>query len=268
MYAQCPECLTVYRISAEQLLAGGGQAECGSCACRFSLFPTLCDRLPDEHFEQLPQRGFGAQIPRLTVPAMRPARAAAAARSSLVADPGPRGRRPLRPPAPAPGFLRRREPNPYRTAPGWYVAVVALALLLLAQVAWVQRDLLLGDPRTRPLLEAACARIGCTLPPRADPGALRILSRDIRPHPAVPGALIISASLQNGAEHAQPWPIIEITLSDLNENRVAMRRFLPVDYLSDPDRIEVGLPAGALFSLSLEVEDPGRDAVAFEFRFR
>jgi hypothetical protein len=79
--------------------------------------------------------------------------------------------------------------------------------------------------------------------------------------------LIISASMINQAPFGQPYPTVEITLSDVNERRIALRRFAPEEYLSDLRALAAGLPAGGSASLSLEVEDPGKDAVAFEFRF-
>ena len=107
----------------------------------------------------------------------------------------------------------------------------------------------------------------CRLPPRHDAGALELLSRDIRPHPSVPGALIISASVRNDADFAQAFPVVEITLSDLDETRIAMRRFQPREYVSDARTIAQGLAPGATTALVFEVADPGKNAVAFEFKF-
>jgi hypothetical protein len=46
-----------------------------------------------------------------------------------------------------------------------------------------------------------------------------------------------------------------------------MRRFHPRDYVSDPRAIAQGLAPGATTALVFEVADPGRNAVAFEFKF-
>ena len=76
-----------------------------------------------------------------------------------------------------------------------------------------------------------------------------------------------SASVRNDAEFAQAFPIVEITLSDLDETRIAMRRFRPRDYVSDARTLAEGLAPGATTALVFEVADPGRNAVAFEFKF-
>ena len=94
------------------------------------------------------------------------------------------------------------------------------------------------------------------------------MSRDVRPHPSQSGALIISATLLNRAPFTQPYPIVEITLSDLDEQRIAMRRLAPQDYLVDARALARGLQPDATATIDLEVVDPGRNAVAFEFKFR
>jgi len=56
-------------------------------------------------------------------------------------------------------------------------------------------------------------------------------------------------------------------LSDLDENRIAMRRFQPQDYLGDSRSLGSGMAPGATAALVFEVADPGKNAVAFEFKF-
>ena len=102
---------------------------------------------------------------------------------------------------------------------------------------------------------------------RHDPSTLELLSREIRPHPSVPSALIISATLRNDAKFTQAFPAVEITLSDLDENRIAMRRFAPQEYLGDTRAVATGLAPGGTAALVFEVADPGKNAVAFEFKF-
>jgi hypothetical protein len=78
---------------------------------------------------------------------------------------------------------------------------------------------------------------------------------------------MISASMVNDAEFVQRFPVVEVVLSDLNERPIAMRRFLPAEYLADTDNQARGFPAAATAPLVFEVADPGQEAVAFEFRF-
>ncbi len=149
----------------------------------------------------------------------------------------------------------------------WRIGVALLIPLLLAQVGYAERFELLRNGLTRPWLERACASLDCTLPLAHDADGLALLSRDVRPHPSVANALIISATLRNNADHVQAFPTVEITLTDLNEHRIAMRRFRPQEYVNDARTIRGGLASGASTALVFEVADPGKSAVAYEFRF-
>ena len=59
---------------------------------------------------------------------------------------------------------------------------------------------------------------------------------------------------------------VQLTLSDINGQPIAHRRFAPEEYLGHLQgsaRVEPGQSA----SIALEVRDPGKQAVAFEFEF-
>lgn len=167
-----------------------------------------------------------------------------------------------------PAFARRRGPSPHAPAGwGWWLGSAVLLLTLGVQVAWAARAELLEVAALRPLLLRACETLRCPLPTVARRDAIVLAARDVRPHPSVADALIIGATLINEAEGSQPFPVIEITLSDVNEQRIAMRRFRPEEYVSDPRLVQRGIPASGTALFSVEVADPGKRAVAFEFRF-
>jgi predicted Zn finger-like uncharacterized protein len=264
MYTQCHECLTIYKVSVDTLTQAGGHARCGHCAAVFDMLKTLTEQLPPEPFLQLGIHQAGEVPPQLTVPALRPQ----PRQDSILFNPDERAssRRPQRATG-TPAFARDRSGDaPTRSWP-WALGTALLLLTLGAQVGYAERSVLLDDARVRPLLDRVCAGIGCRLPLRHDPSKLVLLSRDIRPHPSVPNALIISASLRNDSASAQAFPGVEITLSDLDENRIAMRRFSPQDYVGDARAVGTGMAPGSTTALVFEVLDPGKNAVAFEFKF-
>jgi predicted Zn finger-like uncharacterized protein len=260
MYTQCPECLTIFKLSGAELAATLGSVRCGHCSAVFDALRTLTDQLPPEPIGTLEAHPTQVAPPQLGLPVFRPN----PGQGTLLFDPDDRPRAAERPSTPA--FTRRRRVRPQRNG-AWIAGSALLLLTLGAQIAWAERALWLDDARVRAWLDPACAKLGCALPPRHDAGALELLSRDIRPHPSVPGALIISATVRNDADFVQAFPVVEITLSDLDETRIAMRRFRPRDYVSDPRAIAAGLAPGATAALVFEVADPGRNAVAFEFKF-
>ncbi|MCE5232828.1 MAG: zinc-ribbon and DUF3426 domain-containing protein [Mizugakiibacter sp.] len=260
MYTQCPECLTVFALDAASVAQARGSVRCGHCSAVFDAIATLTEALPPEPFDSLPAHTPSPAPPQLVEPVYRPQ----APQQGLFApvDPLHGGHAPA-----APAFARRHGVA-HGGHPGrWAAGCALLALALGAQLAWAQRDALIASDALRPWLARACRPLACTLPPVKDVHQLSLISRDIRPHPSVPGALIISATLRNDADFTQPYPVLGITLSDLDENRVAMRRFLPAEYVRDPRLRAAGLAPGAEAALVFEVEDPGKNAVAFEFNF-
>ena len=276
MYTQCPECLAIYRVGAAPLTAARGRVRCAGCASEFDALLTLLDELPSDAVLKLPHHAPGAP-PLLSVPALRPqaqqrelfvsfdpddAKRAPAPRidPTLRADRADRGA--------APSFARRPRARAVpRSGMGWHVAVLLLLLALFAQWAWLERVRLLSNPTVLAMAERACATLRCRVPAVRDERRIALLARDVRPHPSVPNALVISATLANQAPFAQPYPVVEITLADPNETRIAMRRFRPEEYVADGDALARGLAPGANAAISFEVEDPGKNAVAFEFEF-
>jgi predicted Zn finger-like uncharacterized protein len=259
MYTQCPECLTVYALDTATLAQGHGSVRCPHCTMVFDALPSLSDTLPPEPFMNLPVQPPAPEPPQLVQPVFRPP-PDYVADSDVAEVPAP-----VSPALPA--FVRRRRARARSHNGRWIGGCAVLALLLAAQLAWAKRAELADNPPTRPLLARVCAALRCALPPKQDLSKLTLLSRDIRPHPSVPGALIISATIRNDADFTQPYPLIRIALSDLDENEIAMRRFRPSEYVSDPKTRAAGLAPGATIAVAFEVEDPGKNAVAFEFGF-
>jgi len=262
MFTQCPECLTVYALTPETLAKGQGSVRCSHCSAVFDALRTLTESLP-ARVTRLDAHSTTAELPRLDMPVMRPV---ADAETPPIDDLfAAQAAAPSTPPMPE--FTRTKFTMHGAPRWPWRVGVALLAPLLLLQVGYAERYELLRNGITRPWLERACAGLSCTLPLPHDADGLALLSRDVRPHPSVTNALIISATLRNSADHTQAFPTVEITLTDLNEHRIAMRRFRPQEYIGDSRTIHAGLASGASTALVFEVADPGKSAVAYEFRF-
>ncbi len=264
MFAQCPECLTIFKLGASELAAARGQVRCTHCNATFDALVTLCEQLPSEPIGELDRHVDLLAPPALGAPVFRPP---ASTQGALFFDPDDRRRSGARGPVTPPQFTRAQRPAQHRRAWPWILGNALLLVALCGQLAWAERARWMDDARVRPWLASACATLGCTLPMHRDRDLLQLVSRDIRPHPSVPNALIISATLQNAADFTQPYPTVEITLSDLDETRIAMRRFTPSEYIPDTEALAAGLAPAANAALVFEVADPGKNAVAFEFRF-
>ncbi|HJP98898.1 MAG TPA: DUF3426 domain-containing protein [Rhodanobacteraceae bacterium] len=200
-----------------------------------------------------PARPEGPQTPAAEQPE---ASASSPPHAEVVSDPA----EPLQP-----VYVRPRKRR--TTGIAWVLGCLVLIVVLAAQVAWIQRVELFRSPATRAWTVRACQVIACRLPPIRDVAKLELVSRDVRPDPRVPGALTITATLRNDAAFRQPWPVVTVELSDLDNNPVAMRRFRPAEYMPDPVRRAAGIAPGATSAIAFEVVDPGKRAVSFQFNF-
>lgn len=175
------------------------------------------------------------------------------------------------PPAPehaghgeVPGFIARAL-HPRHT-PRWRAVAALLALSLALQLVFVERDTLAQDARWRPWLERLCAFSGCTLSAWREPTAFAIIERSVQPHPQVAGALNIRATFRNHAAFAQGWPQLELRLLDINGAITGARRFTASEYLGTPPDSATVAP-GQSVNAHLDVLDPGRNTLSFEFAF-
>ncbi|WP_266170409.1 zinc-ribbon and DUF3426 domain-containing protein [Dyella subtropica] len=265
MYAQCPDCLTVFSMDAETLAQARGHVVCGHCQARFDALATLSSQLPPEPFQHLSERVASGHPPRVESAVYRPrAEPIFAADTANTVDREGGG---FSQQGFSPRFARSTHPRGGGRRWPWLLACLVLLLLLCAQLTWAKRDALVADPIAGPWLRTVCTQLGCHLPLVQDVQHLRLLARDVQAHPSVPGALLISATVRNDAHFDQPWPVVVVTLSDINGKRIAMRRLRPNEYLGDGATLLRGLPAGDSTALVLEVEDPGNKAVAFELGF-
>lgn len=154
---------------------------------------------------------------------------------------------------------------------GEWLAVVALALVLLAQLGWLQRNRLAASQQLRPLLASACGALGCTLAPWREPSAFALLSRDVIAPPDRPGVLRVQASFRNDARWAQPWPTLTLRLTDVDGRTLGARRFLPADYLAAggagrAPRTDLIAP-GQASQIAFDIAEPAPGVVGFDFRF-
>ncbi len=115
--------------------------------------------------------------------------------------------------------------------------------------------------------ETVCHYAGCAeYDNPLDLDSVSLVSRNIRSHPGRDNALIISASMIKTQSDDSRFPALQISLSDLNGQIIAMRRFLATEYLPS-DIVKAGFVNNTLVPITLEIENPGEQAVAFEIGF-
>ena len=229
MYTQCPHCRTVHQPTAAALAQDRGRLLCEQCGHGFDALERLSEQPPGSQ-PTLFDPVQGALFPELAAPDFH----------------RPRGR----------GRLLAQ-----------LAGVLALALLLVLQITLAERERFARDPALLPWVERVAALAGLDLPRWRDPARIELTARDVRPHPSVPDALLVSASFRNAAPRPQAWPVLELALSDIHGKPLGLRRFSADEYLGAAPA-SATLAAGQAAVATLELRDPGKDAIAFAFEFR
>ena len=271
MYTQCRGCGEVFVIEVDHLTHARGQVRCNMCGTVFDGLETLSAAKPHED-DDLILHDFDNAPPLLTK-AYQPFEIeelenedtweetpAKDALPEFVENSGTVSEVPFV----AAKKAKKEQPN----TTGWVWTSLSVFMLLLflwqAQYAIAQGRVF---PSDSPLRAQFCAYITCVeLNETVDLSAISLVSRNIRPHPGRDSALIISASMINTNDQNNQFPALEIKLSNLNGEIVAMRRFLAQEYVSS-DVIRAGFVSNTLIPVNLEIQSPGDDAVAFEIGF-
>jgi predicted Zn finger-like uncharacterized protein len=159
----------------------------------------------------------------------------------------------------------RRAAEPGRV--GWRIVgiLVALVLLvvLLAQLAWWQREtLMVYAPSTRLLFAHVCEQVGCTLSPARDIEGLQVEPSDLRQVDG-PHKLELRMPLHNRFNVPLAYPAVELTLLD-EHNNIAVRRVLwPQDYVKPGTPIAAGLPPRTTETMFVRLDTGGATATNF-----
>jgi predicted Zn finger-like uncharacterized protein len=155
----------------------------------------------------------------------------------------------------------------YRSMLTWGSLSVVMMLVFLGQAIYFKHNELGQISQLRPWIQMFCKHASCELTLQVDIGRIELLGQDIRSHPKSDGALLVSATIINNASFTQPYPGLQLSFSDINGVKVATRNFLPKDYLSSKFSRKKGMESNIPIQLELELVDPGKSAVNFEFDF-
>lgn len=298
MYAQCPECLTFFRLKPSHLKAAQGRVRCSRCKHVFNALETLRDELSPEEIaavEATRRREPGENAPLLDeehvgdlfddidpeLGELFSDEIGTEAGEETGEDPGEQANGPDT--GDTPPFIEHEpdEPEvsdvPVRETPGFAPAparrrhpgllVAANLLLLLAlavQVVHWQRFAILEHAVAGKYLARAYAALGAPLEPPLDLAAVRVLRTEVSSHPDHPRALHMTAVIENTADTTQPWPELHVDLQDRWGETVASRHFTPAEYLREPREAAEPFAPGTRHAIELAIVDPGVAAVGFQ----
>ena len=274
---RCPACSTVFRVVPDQLRVSEGWVRCGRCAEVFNATEGLVD------LESGAPRDWVDDSPRSAMPpapdAAAPVAGAPATADNAEAPPIPGFSReetdaapasvPPRPPEPPrqqartglpaaeaaavqvhrPSFVRRAERAERWRRPRVRVALAATALLgvlgIVGQVGYEYRDLAAARfPQSRPVLEQACALLGCRVEAARAIDALALESSGlVRVEKS--SVYKLSVALRNRAGIDVALPAMDLALTDTQGRRMARK----VVYAADLGATSPTLGAGRELTL-------------------
>ncbi len=256
MQTECPHCNTVFNVSETELEQANGQVRCGHCLAIFtadnpySSLSLSTEENPETNTEENPHAFFEETNAEDEETAEN---------KHIVAD--------VIPPE------LRAETHAGKNKFGFFgTLVLSLSILMaismiLVQYAYYNLNSLAKITELRPWLNIMCQQAPCTLPPPKDRKSIFLSSKNIYSHPNVDNALMVSASIVNQAKFAQAFPIIELRFENVRGEIIAGRRFTPEEYLGIPEDQITKMQPDVSINISLEILDPGKDMVSYEFAF-
>lgn len=280
MKTRCPGCETTFRVTPEQIKARAGKVRCGQCQTVFNALDSLLEE--------------DAPLERTSPPATEPLRADEPASTAIdfileapeepLAD-APPVAEPLSEPlseaaaqaiAKASGLIVPREtteiPGYSKWAEGvmsspalpshgktsnwpFTLVILLLTLALSGQLAFHFRsEIAVAAPSLRPALEALSEAFGTDIPLPRHAELVSIETSDLQADPTRSNLLVLQATLRNRAAYGQAFPLLELSLTDTQDNAIARKVFQPGDYLPPQNPPDQPFPANADIAVRLWIE--------------
>ena len=146
----------------------------------------------------------------------------------------------------------------------WAIIVLLLTTSFIFQVIWQNRNEAVHYNESRWVLEEFCAIANCTVPHQKAPEKINIINSEVILNNDA--FLAIHLIVNNQSEFSQPFPLLEVTLLNTEEQVVAKRTFEPRQYITryQPDAL---FEPGQIQHIQLDLVDPGESAAGYRFTF-
>lgn len=273
MQAKCPNCDTVFRLTDEQLSIAKGKVRCGVCLLVFTATndDTSADALPEEPAidEAASEEDVAIEITASDdlqeniKPAFTTTGAETDESHDLFteepesSDIFPEGYR----------ALDEQKRSSGLATFGWSLAILSLILTLVLEYAWFNKDKLAYNTELAPWLNRFCKIANCTIAPIHKPELIEMVNRNVYSHPNISKALMVTATIKNNAPYAQAYPDVEVSFSNLRGELVVQRIFTPDEYMNMNRKNLRLLQPNTPVTFGLEIKDPGKQALTYEFAF-
>ena len=243
METACAHCDSRFRLTESQLRQAYGKVRCGNCGSVFNALEAL------KNYDGEIPPGYLEDAREETSPEALQTTEDRAALSLHEAMYGSERR----------SFFSL-------TPIGWFIGILLLVAIGIAQGVYYQRYHLIEDPRFQQQVINLCRLLPCAESEFASTEQIRMLERNVFTHPVTGSALMVTGSFSNQAPFPQRLPGMLISLFDVRGKLIANRLFTPKEYLLENKNRRTFGP-DAVVQFRLELVDPGTDALTYEFEF-
>ena len=146
----------------------------------------------------------------------------------------------------------------------WLPGITLMIAVAIGQVAFFKMSVYAQMTEYRPTYVLVCRYLGCEVPEYENHDELRTRELVIRSHPEEPEALLVDVLLLNSGPFRQTFPGLRLQFYDVHGEVVASRVFRASEYLGGEMRGFKLMPAETEVRLSLEMIDPGTDALGYQ----
>ena len=156
--------------------------------------------------------------------------------------------------APTPEIKDARTPRAKNSAARWLLPPLALLLVLFAlgqSIYFWRTELAVRLPQLQPHLAHACSYLGCRMELPRNAELLSIDDSDLQKDEKRDNVYTLAATVSNRARYAQAYPLLELTLTELDDQPVLRRIFEPQEYLRGRFALEQGFAAGSEIHVKL-----------------
>ena len=249
MYTQCEHCKAIFRVSMREVTIAKGMLRCGECQQVFNATDSLSTQMPKAYQdEQVPDDEIVESLDDINTRDYQPVNF-----TVKGVEEGKQkkqwGRKPRRKTEKKQQKKAIKQTGSSRSLKKEILLslLAFLLLMLIAQLLYHYRYIFTGEAQHHP-------------------EQIQMLNHNVFAHPNEPGVLLISGSFENTAKKAQPFPLLEVKLTNSQSQVVALRRFKPEEYLEKYDSSML-LPVKQSTRLKLKIKDPGNSATRFQFNF-
>lgn len=243
MFTQCEKCKAIFRVNLREVTVAKGQLRCGECYAIFDVTKTLSTTMPT---------AFQAVV---DLEDIDPFRANTTTQERVFAknkkNHTTSKRQRTKVTKGTKEHVQNTQVKTPRIAPAinkWLLAIIVLLILLLPIQIYLNMKFKESEE------------------PLHEPESIQMVNYNVFAHPNESGVLLISATMENTAKFDQPYPVIEVRLSDSQSKVIALRRFRPFEYYQDHKKGAM-LAKNQQSRIKLKISDPGSKATRFKFKF-